>query len=440
MIFDKQIPSSFRRIANILVNYIYKDSLIRNSIYIMSTTFVTAGTGYFYWIVAAHLYSVHDVGLASAFISALTFAAFLSTMGIGETLVQTLPHCEAGDKWSLTFNAGITVGTLSSLLIGSIIVLVLSHLSSELAVFSHQYAYAIAFVVGVTLWTLSTLFDRMFVAERSAGFMLVRNAIFGLLKIPLLLLPLLFIHIGAFGIFASWILATGISLIGAALLIPRLGRFYSLIRQGLIRHVCSMLTLLAGHHLINLSETLAVYLLPLFVTARLTATANAYFYTDWMICSVFFMLSPAVGSSLFAEGSHKRDGILRKARNSVLIVSGLLAPAILIVLLGGRFILAIFGPSYAQHGLLLLLILVASAIPDAIISIYVTVLRVQKHLFGAAVLCLSLAIFCLFLAWMLLPIMGVVGAGLAWLIARLVGSLVVGVHIIISRVSAHITD
>jgi len=201
-----------------------------------------------------------------------------------------------------------------------------------------------------------------------------------------------------------------------------------------------MLPLLARHYLINLGGAIAVYLLPLFVTARVSATANAYFYTDWMISSLFFMVSPAVATSLFAEGSHMTDGILRKARSSVLIISVLLAPPMLIILLGGRFILAVFGPSYAQHGLPLLAILVTSAIPDAIISIYVTVLRVQKHLFGAALVCLSLATLTLILAWMLLPLMGIVGAGLAWLIARLVGCLVVGVQVIISRISPHAAD
>src|SRR6266700_6787853 len=111
MILDKQIAYSCRRMTCLLVNYICKDSLTRNSIYIIGTTVVTATTGYFYWIIAAHMYLVHEAGLASAVISAMTFAAFLSDMAISATLVQMLPHREAGDQWSLTVNAGIIAGT-----------------------------------------------------------------------------------------------------------------------------------------------------------------------------------------------------------------------------------------------------------------------------------------------------------------------------------------
>jgi len=70
------------------------DSLLRNSLYIMSSTLVTAMIGYLFWIVAAHLYSTHDVGLASALIAVMMLASMLANLGIGPTLVQTLPRRE----------------------------------------------------------------------------------------------------------------------------------------------------------------------------------------------------------------------------------------------------------------------------------------------------------------------------------------------------------
>ena len=57
--------------------------------------------------------------------------------------------------------------------------------------------------------------------------------------------------------------------------------------------------------LITLGNALPLYLLPVIVVTRLSATANAYFYITWMVGGIFFMISSAVGSSLFAEGSNE---------------------------------------------------------------------------------------------------------------------------------------
>jgi len=48
------------------------------------------------------------------------------------------------------------------------------------------------------------------------------------------------------------------------------------------------------------------------------------------------------------------------------IIGMLLGPILLAFLLGGRYILSWFGPGYTWHGLRLLMILVVSAVPDAI--------------------------------------------------------------------------
>jgi O-antigen/teichoic acid export membrane protein len=189
-----------------------------------------------------------------------------------------------------------------------------------------------------------------------------------------------------------------------------------------------MLSSFVGHHFISLGYTTPMYLLPVFVAARLSLTDTAYFYTTWMLGSFLFMVSPAVAASLFAEGSHAADSVLRKARASAVIIGMLLGPIMLVFFLGGHYIISLFGPGYALHGLLLLTILTVSAVPDAITNIYVSVLRVQKRLRWAALFNLGMGSLVLALAWILLPLLGIVGAGYAWLIAQVTGSLVVGAH------------
>lgn len=426
MIFNKQINLNPFLLKQWLRYRLSNDSLLRNSLYIMSSTCATALIGYLFWIVAAHLYSTHDVGLASALIAVMTLASMLANLGIGPTLVQTLPRRKSGFAYSLTLNAGLVTGTLASILVGSLMIVVLPSFSQQFAIVGHQAIYAISFVVSVVLWTISTLLDQTFVAERAAGKMLVRNVAFALLK---LILMVLLVQMGALGIFSSSVLALAITVIGVGLLlVPRLGREYCLAIRGIWGQIRSMLSSFVGHHFINLGYTTPMYLLPVFVAARLSLTDTAYFYTTWMLGSALFMVSPAVAASLFAEGSHAAASLLHKARASAVIIGILLGPVIFLFLLGGRYIISLFGPSYAQHGLLLLTILTISAIPDAITNIYVTVLRVQKHLRWAALFNVGMGSLTLALAWILLPMLGIVGAGFAWLIAEVTGSLIVGVH------------
>lgn len=410
-------------------------SVVRNSAYMMATSIVTAGIGYGYWIIAAHLYSPHDIGLASALIGAMMFTADLSAMGIGSTLVQVLPTCEPGEGWSRVVNAGLISGILASGVAAIGVVLILPLLSAEYAVAGHQAGYIIVFVAGVPLWTLSLLLDQTFIAERAADKMLARNAAFAVLKLPLVVAPWLLLHGygDGLGIFSSWILATGVSVgMGLFALVPRLGKAYRVITRGVVRQGRRMLSSFTWHHLINLGMWVPVYLLPVFVTARLSAADNAYFYVAWMLSQGVAMISRAVATALFAEGSHMPRGIRRKAASGGTIVASLAGPAMLVLLVGGPAILSGFGPSYAQHGSLLLAILVAAAVPGAVVAIYVAVLRVQRRLGLAAALTVGTGILTLTSAWVLTPALGIAGAGFAWLIGQTVGGAIVLADIVAS--------
>jgi O-antigen/teichoic acid export membrane protein len=410
------------------------DSLLRNSMYIMATTLVTAAFGYLFWIIAAHTYSAASVGLAAALISAMTLASSVSGLGIGAALIQILPRSEPGQAWSAAVSAAFVVGIASGVLAGSVLLVVLPLVSGGFGVVQQNPLYAGVLIAGVALWTISTMLDYIFMAERAAGNMLLRNILFSLLKIALLIVAVEMLRAGALGIFASSVLASALAAACAtSLLVPRLGRSFRLSFYGLRRQVRSMLRYIAGHHMISVGSMLPMYLLPTLVAARLTVSDTAYFYTTWMLGSLFFMISPSVATSLFAEGSSAAEDLHANVRNSARVVATMLAPIMVLFLVCGRYIMAVFGPSYVHHGLLLLSILVISAIPDAITNLYVATLRVQRRLLHAMYLNLSMAGCTLVLAWMLLPTLGLTGAGWAWLIAQSAGSLVVGVAVLRAR-------
>jgi O-antigen/teichoic acid export membrane protein len=436
MIFDKQLLRHPWLLIRLLLHRVRNDSLLRNSIFIMATNGVTASFGYLFWIVAAHAYSANDVGLGSALISVTALASTLALLGMDATLVQVLPGRKSGYEWSLALNAGLTTGALAGLLAGVIVVVALPLSAPQFAFVGHQASYAIAIVVGVPLMTVSFLLDQAFIAERAAHNKLMRQFAAAVLKIPLLALPvMLMIQIGALGILLPGVLAMAVILIGGLLLIPRLGRDYCLAARGMMGQVRSMLSSLAGNQFINLGGILPYFLLPVFVATRLSPADNAYYYTTMRLAEFFTMGSYAVSMSLFAEGSHAANDLPRKVRSSALIISMIIGPAMLLCLLGGRYILLLFGPDYAQHGLVLFIILVVSTVPDSITNVYLTVLRVQGRLRFAGLLNVSMGALTLALTWILLPGLGIAGAGWAFLIAQSAGSLVAGADLI--RMSRH---
>src|SRR5260370_8291990 len=109
-----------RSLAGSLAHRLRIDSLLRNSIYVMSSTAVTATSGYLYWMVATHIYHQADVGLASALIGTVMLASTVASLGTVPTLIQVLPRRETGYPWSLTLNAVLIAGTIASLLTGGI--------------------------------------------------------------------------------------------------------------------------------------------------------------------------------------------------------------------------------------------------------------------------------------------------------------------------------
>ncbi len=195
IVTKKKTSQRARLVMLSLLQRIRSDSLLRNSIFIMGSTVVTSAFGYLYWVLATHTYSAHNIGLASAFISAMSLTSTFVSLGIGSALIQLLPRRTAGHEWSITLNACIIAGIFTSLIGGVIVAIALPFLSPQFATGKYQLYYLIFFIAGVVLCTVTTLLDQTFVAERATGNMAIRNAAFAILKLPLMMF---FVQIGAF--------------------------------------------------------------------------------------------------------------------------------------------------------------------------------------------------------------------------------------------------
>jgi O-antigen/teichoic acid export membrane protein len=163
--------------------------------------------------------------------------------------------------------------------------------------------------------------------------------------------------------------------------------------------------------------------LPLLVVMRLGVALNAYFYITWMVGAVFFMVSPSVATAVFAEGV-RAGADLRKAVAKALLVSVvLLAPAIIVMIIGGKLVLGLFGASYAAAGYGLLILLAISALPDAVSNVAISIFRVTEQLTYSTLLNLGILVTTLVGAWFLMPPLGIAGVGVAWIGAQTLGAI-----------------
>ena len=400
-------------------------SLQRNALYMMLTQIVNSGLGGLYWIAAARIFAPHEIGLATALISAMTLSALIANVGAGTALVELLPGATEERDWSRVLLAALTASGGAALVVGGVVVCLLPLLAASFRSLGNTPWVALAFVAGVFFWTLTMVLDLAFVAERKAGYSLVRNAAFSLAKMPLVLVPLLSSAARGEVLFATWAATAATSfLFGLLVLLPRTGRRLGFEYSGLRRQLRTMLGSLAGHHAINLAAAATIYALPLLVTIRLSTTANAYFYVAWMVAGLALIVSPGVASALFAEGSHAPDQLTRHVKTATFVILVLLGPVGALLALLGKQVLDVFGGGYAAHGYVLLLVVIAGTLPNAATTLIVAVLRVKRRLREAAALNIGIAVLTLTLAWVLLPRFGVTGAGVAWLVAQVAGMLV----------------
>lgn len=418
-----------------VTSLLQRHSLLRNSMYIMLTTAVNSGLGYVFWIVVARSYRPREVGVAAALIAAMTFIAAVANFGTSSALIQRLPRARDDAEWSRTLSTSVVTGAVAGFLFALLsATLILPATGRSLAVVDENAGYVLLFAAGVAIWSVSLISDYLFIAERRSENMVARNFAFGVFKLVIVAALPVVLASTALAIFGSWIAGCALSLLLAyAVMLPRLHHDIRFVLRGTLRALRAMVRSYAGNYLTTLGNVIPFALLPVFVVARLSATDNAYFYITWLLGGAFFTISSAIGSALFAEGAHASERVDELTRSSVKITAALLAPMMLLFFLAGGQLLTLFGASYSRHGDALLIVLTASAVPDAVTNLYIARLRAQDRLGFPAATNMAMALITLGGAWILLRPLGLVGAGWAWLAAQTVGSLAVLVDLVSTR-------
>jgi O-antigen/teichoic acid export membrane protein len=391
----------------------------------MVTTVINSVFGFVFWLVAAHLFPASVVGLTAALVSASTIMVLLSSLGVSGMLIQSMSSHKDAEGWSVTFWAGIMIAVVLSLTLACATIFALPFFAPDLEVL-HRFSYAALFAVATIATTAGVVLDSVFIAERAAGNMVVRNMVAAVSKFLVVVLFMLVAGANSLNLLSAWAVASVIGVgVGAFLLIRRASPLRPSRTSTLIRTALGHRSRLAGNQLIGMGGALLPYVVPLLVTERLSASDNAYFYTTWMMAGIFLIISPSVSQALFAEGAHSPHELLGKARAALGVIGAIIVPCSIGILFLGGLMLSAFGPAYERHGVGLLRIVLVASIPDAVTNVYVALLRVQGRLAVGAALNVGMGLGIVVLSWIFLPELGISAVGWAFLAMQLCGCVFV---------------
>ncbi|MFL6117534.1 MAG: glycosyltransferase, partial [Catenulispora sp.] len=152
---------------------------------------------------------------------------------------------------------------------------------------------------------------------------------------------------------------------------------------------------------------------------RLDATRSGYYSLAWLIANTLFLVSTNMGLSLMVEAARdpeRIDGFRRMVRQSTRLVAA--GAAVLIV--GAPYLLRIFGTQYSHNAAGLLRVLALAALPNVVIMAAVSVACVEQRMRRVVVIYGMVSALVVGLTAVLLPVMGLIGAGVAWAVATTV--------------------
>ncbi|MFH9422313.1 lipopolysaccharide biosynthesis protein [Streptomyces sp. NPDC017529] len=385
--------------------------LFRNAYALMLNTGISGLLGLGFWLVAARYYTESAVGQGSAAIAAMKLLAGLTSLTLTGALARYIPI------------AGRTTGRLvRRTYLGSSVVVALAATVFLLTLnlwgpsyrFLHGPLHGLGFVVAVIAWSLLTLQDGVLTGLRNALWVPVGNLVFSAVKLGLLVAFAAAIPLA--GVFVSWVAAIGVSVLPLGWLV---------FRRLVPRHVKAtertarppspreIGRFLAGDYTGSLFSLAVVYLVPVLVASQVSSTDNAYFYITTTIGGTVNLLAINMGASLTVEGSHDPARLAENTRAALRRMARIMIPVCLFLFVCAPYILSVFGAGYADAATPLLRWFAVGAALRVVMEVYFAVLRAQSRTSGLAYIQGLLCVLVLGLTVLLLPRMGLTGAGVA---------------------------
>jgi O-antigen/teichoic acid export membrane protein len=399
---------------------------LRNPLYHSGYALVanTAGTtlvGFLYWALAAHLYSHEAVGRASALVSALVVVSTIAQLNLASTLPRFLPYAKrrAGRLIVLCYSANSIAAAIG----GVVFVLLIPKVSSNWEFVQASAPIGALFILAAAIWGVFALEDAALTGLQRSVVVPIENTGYGVVK--LILLAAVASLMPSSGIFFSWIapLVICVPVINWLIFMRYLpardtAREVSEVTSGVIMRFAGL------DYVGSLFAMAYTNLPPLLVLTVLGPIANGYFYIAWTIGAGMSVLAGNFSANLLIEAAAAPERLAELTRGVLVRCFVVLVPTALVLVIGSRLFLGLYGSGYADHAATVLALLAVAAIPRSMVLLAVSLDRVARRVGRGALTHLGVAILVIGGSWLLLKSHGIDGVGLAWLFGNLIIALV----------------
>jgi O-antigen/teichoic acid export membrane protein len=395
-----------------------REPLLHNGHLLSVSSLLTSVLGAGYWTLATRLYNPATLGRNYSAISAMMLFAGIGQLNLTNVLVRFIPAAGARTRTLVARAYAAAIAAITLLATG--FVLLTPDLAPQLGFLRHP-VLALCFVAATAGYGLFIMQDGVLTGLRRPDWVVLENAVFAAIKIAALALPILVA--AQAGILLSWVLALAVA-------IAVTNTF--LFTRAIPRHIgapppenpagrqpAPTPGYIVGDYIGSLFWFAAITLPPLIVLDTLGPAQAAYFSLTWVIAYMLYLVSSNMGSSLVVESATNPAQLTRNCRRVLTHTGILLTTAVLALTAAAPEILRVFGPDYASHGTALLRLLLISALPNLVVATAVSVCRARRRIRTAVAILAVLCCSALGLTVLLLPVIGIAGAGAAWLIAEI---------------------
>lgn len=398
--------------------------LLTGSAALVVTAGVQAASGAVFWLIAARVDIQTDVGHATALLTSVLFVAFVG--GLGQPVAAARYAAgRTSDEHVLFAWSALSTAVASAAIGIAYLTLVSPRAVDELRAW-HGALGPLLFLVLCAGTALSLLLDVRLMTQRRWGLVVARAVIVGLLRFPLLALPVDADR-------AVWLLVvavapTALSGFVGIMLLPRVtGGAHRLGPRPAATRA------MVRYSAVNWASTLAyqapTFAMPVIVLMNVRPAVNASFYVAWGMAAIAAYVPMAIGQALLAEGGRDGARLRSQVRLAIVVAGGLMVGGTLIATAGREIVVTLYGDDYRRAADVLPK-LVAASVPWAVTSVYLTEARVRHRSVATVAITLALTVSVLGSALVLVPDQGLDGAADAFLGGNVLAALVaLAVHI-----------
>lgn len=403
-------PATLARLLPRLVRSRLRQPQHRTAYFLTLNNVLGAATGILFWLLLARVAGLGPsvIGIGYTIVALGILVATAAKGGFDTALLLKVPGTGSSEGLGLlSFASTVAAGVALVLTVAAAAV------ALGLQLLPGLDAFAWALVGGIAVLLLVTWFqDAYFLALGHARMTFERNLVLMagrlLLPLPVVLLAL------AHPVPLTWGLALLASALAGGL---RIHSFPHRVGSQVPRRV--FLRTATRNISGGAAEALPGLLLAPLVFALEGAEAAAYFGIAWTAAALVFQISAVIGRSALSQmaqnGPQGRPSAIRKGvAQHVWVVAPL---AVLVALFAGP-LLGVFGAAYAREGSQTLVLLCASTLVVAPVSLYLAVLRARDRTRPLLVFPVAMMLALAATAPLLGLRYGLVGIALAWFAAN----------------------